>query len=140
MTIRFLSFILLFAFWSAPLHANPMESLLKKQIAEQRYQKMAEKKRKHRTRSAAKQHKASPAPRPRAITYETPPYKIILISGVGKKLSAHLIAGQNATPVIVRTGDKLDYNNFSYRVVLINERRVVLKRARRRYEIPFIKP
>lgn len=121
---------------AAPVIAatNPMEQLLQKQIAEQRYQKMKARKQRNASRSSSsiklKKSKTK-------IKHKTPPHKIILIAGIGKKLYAHLTTPQK-TILIVRVGDKIDFDNMQFEVVLINTKCVILKRGNRNYEIPFI--
>lgn len=133
MAARLLPLLLLLTTPNMLLAANPMESLLKKQIAEQRYQQIKAQKTKDRppvkraTPTLQKSHKA-------------PPYRILLISGVGEKLVAHLLTSPNVSPTIVRVGDKVDYEGRTYKVALINERCIILKRGARRYEIPFMRP
>ena len=134
-------FFLAFATLASYAQANPMEALLKKQIAEQRYQET-------KAKQAARQNsrRAKKPPAPKRLVYKTPPHKIILISGIGKKLAAHLVIPQKRqstkpqSTIIVRAGDKLDYDAMRFKVVLINERCVVLRRGSRRYEISFITP
>jgi hypothetical protein len=119
--------------WTESSFANPMESLLKEQIAEQRYQDMRAKKSKGRKPRVSKK-------RVEKNVYKMPPHKIVLISGIGKKLVAHLTTGQGASSVIVRKGDRVHYDSSSYLVALISARSVVLKRGKHRYEIQFIAP
>lgn len=110
-------FLLVLITLPANASTNPMEQLLQKQIAEKRYQKM-------RTN---KQYNS----------YKTPPHKIVLIAGIGKKLYAHLITPQKNI-LIVRKGSKVIFDNIQFDVVFINTRCVILKHGKRKYEIPFI--
>ena len=143
MVMRLFGFIFLLIFLFGVLGAggaqskeSTMESLLKEQIAEQRYQQMkAQRQNKKPMKQAQK----------KSMVYKSPPHKITLIVGSGKKFAAHLVvpnASKSASKAVfvVRAGDRLEYENMRFSVIRVNERCVILKRGARRYEISFITP